>query len=344
MKTARILFLIARTHGFQSHLLKTQDTIRLLRTNGLKEMIERLLTTDYSTELTRIAATEPTALQLERMFQVSLSKRWYSMLQITSGHLGELLEVHNSKLEIENLKTIIRAIHGENRITDEQLYSIPRQYQEVNSPALLIANTMSEMVDLLRESPYREIEEHLEEYESSRNPIFLEMYLDNKYYRDLWAEIGKTAYAGEILALIGTEVDMRNLELIVASKYMRLEPRLVRESIIDLRFRLRKATISALISADLQEIPAIRVWQSYAQILQKAVELVNEDKIAEMQTLFSQYLYSYAEETSIRNPNDLVYVFSYLQLCVREARNLTALAIGKQTKLSEEKLKNLLFL
>jgi vacuolar-type H+-ATPase subunit C/Vma6 len=132
--------------------------------------------------------------------------------------------------------------------------------------------------------------------------------------------------------------------MVLAAKYMKLEPSLVRKRVIDLKYRLRETAVSKLISSDVQEAPMVPLWPSYSNLVSRAVELIGEGKIVEMQSLFSKYLYSYAERMSVRNPNSLVYVFSYLQLCVREARNLTALAIGKQTKLSEEKLGGLLFL
>jgi vacuolar-type H+-ATPase subunit C/Vma6 len=66
--------------------------------------------------------------------------------------------------------------------------------------------------------------------------------------------------------------------------------------------------------------------------------------LAETESIFSQHLYSNAETSALRNPNSLVYVFAYLDLCFKEARNLTTLAIGKQLKLEEEKIRSSLLL
>jgi vacuolar-type H+-ATPase subunit C/Vma6 len=71
---------------------------------------------------------------------------------------------------------------------------------------------------------------------------------------------------------------------------------------------------------------------------------MDKGMMSETENIFSQYLYSYAETTALRKPNNLVYVFAYLELCFREARNLTTLATGKQLRLEDEKIRNLLFL
>jgi vacuolar-type H+-ATPase subunit C/Vma6 len=344
MKTPRVLFLIARTHGLQAHLLKTQDYVRLLGTRSVTEMSDLLMAGDYSTELSRIPTTELNALRLERVFYERLSHRWYSLLQITSGKLKELLEKNNERLEIENLKRIIRAVHGKASISGEQLIAVPRQYQELNFPALLAADTIAELVRLLKESPYKDMENRLGQYETYGNPALLEAQLDKMYYADLWSKANEASGSEETRALIGTEADLRNLQWIVSSKYMKVEPQLVHENLVDLGCRLRKSVISKLIDIDVQGMLQLPVPQPYSELLRKVVDLVELGKIVEAENLFSQHLYSYAEKVSVRNPNNLVYVFSYLQLCLREARNLTMLVIGKQMKMSENRLGSLLFI
>jgi len=344
MKTGRLLFLISRIHGLKTHLLKKQEYISLLRRQGMAGMSDSLLTGDYSIDVSRIPTRELNALHMEKVFYEKLSQRWYFLLRITSGKLKELFETYAKKMEIENLKRIIRAVHGKTEIYDEQLISMPRQYQEVNFPALLAAKEMREVVELLKESPYKNVGKRLVEYEAHGNPTLLEAELDKIYYADVWAKTNETPDSGKTRAFIGTEVDLRNLQWILLSKYMKVEPWLVHENIIDIGHALRKSTVSRLIDVDAQKIPHTFVPPQYFETMRRAAELIEQGKIVETENLFSQHLYSNAEKVSIRNPNSLVYVFSYLQLCFRETRNLTMLAIGKQMKMSENRLENLLFL
>ncbi len=341
MKTARLLFLISRAHALHAQLLKTQDLIHLLAARNLSDMIDHLLKTDYSAELSQFTATQVTALQLENIFSEKLSERWYSMAATSSGKMRNLLEAHNLKLEISNLKRIIRSINGKQKIAEEQLFTIPRKYQNANLRALVAADTMLEALDLLKASPYKDLGEWLDEYERYHTPVILEAQLDKTYYDKLWSALHKMPDSGKIWSLMGTQVDLRNIQLAISSKYMKMEPSILQKMIIYKGYKLSKNTTSKLVDSDLQGIPGILAWQSYSELAHNAVELIEEDSVFEVEILFSKYLHSYTEKTLIRNPNSFVYVFSYLDLCLREARNLTTLAIGKQMNLPEEKLRSL---
>lgn len=342
MKTARLLFLISRTHGLRAHLLRTQDFIHLLTVRNLSEMNDQLLKTDYSAELSRVTTTQVTALQLEHIFSEKLSNRWYSLVATSSGKMRNLLEVHNLRLEIENLKRIVRAVHAKQSITEEQLFTIHHKYQNVNLHALMMAETIPEVIDLLKASPYKDLEGWLDEYERYGNPIILEAQLDKIYYDNFRSALHKTPDSGKIWALIGTQVDLRNVQLAISSKYMKIEPGVLQKMLVEKGYRLSKNATSRLAGSDLQGIPGVLSWPSYADLAHKAVELIEEGRIFEMETLFSQYLRAYTEKMSIRNPNSLVYVFSYLDLCLREAKNLTTLAIGKQMNVASERLRSLM--
>lgn len=343
MKTARTIFLVARTHGLKAHLLGKKDFTRLLAARDLTEMRDMLFTSDYSTELSRIPEEEVTAFQLERIFYEKLSERLYSLLSVASGNVGRLLETYAAMLEIENLKRIIRAVHGKRSIVQGQLIRIPRRYQRANFRALSAAKTTTEIVNLLRESPYADLKNQLENYERSNNPVLLEAELDKIYYNSLQAHSNKIPNRKNVSFLIGMEVDIRNLQLVIESKYMELDSTLVRRLIIDFRSKMSRSKILRLINADIEEIPQLVQWPSYAELCRKAVELVREDRIVDMEGLFSQYIFSYSEEVGIMNPNSLVFVFSYMKLCLREARNLSILTLGKQLKMNNEKLGNLIF-
>jgi vacuolar-type H+-ATPase subunit C/Vma6 len=343
MKTASIIFLIARTHGFQSHLLKRREIIRLLGTQNLKEMVGSLLETEYGEELTRLAEAELKAFTLEKIFQEKLARRWYAMLQITSGKTSELLEAFDSMLEVENLKRTIRSVNGNSSANDEDFIDIPRKYQRVNFPALVGVRTIEEVIDLLRETSYASLEDRVDEYSISMNPLLLEAHLDMLYYTDLRRKISKNPYAGSVWSLVGTEIDLKNLELILTSKYMKLDVHLVQKCLIPLSYRLSKTAISQLLQKEIPELSKTPMFQQYSELLREADDLLLDGDVTDVQTLFSRFLYSYVEKSAIRNPNSLAYVFSYMYLCLREVRNLTTLTIGKELKLNRDRLERLLF-
>lgn len=316
----------------------------MLRTKNMVEMADVLFRTDYGADLSKVPLKELDAYQLERIFYQKLSERLSYLFQITSGRTREALEGYYRKIEVENIKRIIRAIHGRGKASETSLIHIPRRYQTVNFPALIEASGIREMLDLLRETPYKDVRASVDLYQRYDNPLVLEAQVDKIYYSSLWQKLKGIPNNDDVKQLLGTEIDLRNLLYIFSFKQMKMDPDLLKEMMVDVHYKLPKSIIHQSISASYETIPRFLTWPPYVDLAKKAVDLLDKGMLAETESIFSQHLYSNAETISLRNPNSLVYVFAYLDLCFKEARNLTTLAVGKQLKLEEEKVRSSLLL
>jgi vacuolar-type H+-ATPase subunit C/Vma6 len=174
--------------------------------------------------------------------------------------------------------------------------------------------------------------------------LVLEAQADKIYYSSLWQKLKGIPDSDEVKELLGTEIDLRNLLYIFSFKQMKMDPELLKEMMVAVHYKLPKSIIHQLISTSYETIPRFVTWPPYVDLAKNAVDLLDKGLLSETENLFSQHLYSSAETTALRNPNSLVYVFAYLDLCVKEARNLTTLAVGKQLKLEEEKVRSSLLL
>ena len=344
MKSPKTIYLIARTHGLQEHLLKSQQFVQLLRLRDISGVYDFLLKSEYSKEVSKIPVKELDAYKLEKIFYEKLSQRFFFLLQITSGKTKQILEHYCRKIEVENLKRITRAIHAKEKISEDQLIPVPRKYQKINFPALLQSHTIREMIELLRESEYENLRKAIDLYEKYENPRVIEAEADKIYYQFLWKTIEKVINKDEVRDLIGTEIDLKNLLNVFTLKYTKVDQELLQQITINVYYRLSTSLIQQTVSLSYQAIPELLTWPKYVELAKKAVELMDKGMMSETENIFSQYLYSYAETTALRNPNNLAYVFAYLELCFREGRNLTTLAIGKQLRLEEEKIRSLLSL
>jgi vacuolar-type H+-ATPase subunit C/Vma6 len=307
-------------------------------------MYDFLLKSEYSKELSKIPVKELDAYKLEKVFYEKLSERFFFFLQITSGKTRQVLEHYCRKIEVENLKRIIRAIHAKEKISEDQLIPIPRKYQTINFSALLETRTIREMIELLRESGFENLRKAIDLYEKYENPRVIEAEADKIYYQSFWKTLEKAINKDEVRDLVGTEIDLKNLLNVFTLKYTKVEPELFQQTTINVYYRLSKSLIQQTASLSYQAIPELLTWPKYVELAEKAVELMDKGMMSETENIFSQYLYSYTETTALRKPNNLVYVFAYLELCFREARNLTTLAIGKQLRLEDEKIRSLLSL
>lgn len=344
MKSSKTIYLIARTHGLQEHLLRSEQFVQLLRLKDVSGIYDFLLKSEYSKELSKIPVKELDADKLEKIFYEKLSQRFFFLLQITSGKTKEVLEHYCRKIEVENLKRITKALHAKEKISEDQLIPIPRKYQTINFSALLQSHTIREMIDLLRESEYENLRKATDVYEKYENPRVIEAEADKIYYELLWKALEKAINKDEVRDLIGTEIDLKNLLNVFTLKYIKVEQELLQQVIINIYYRLFKSLIQQTANVSYQAIPELLTWPKYVELARKAVELMDKGMMSETENIFSQYLYSYAETMALRNPNNLVYIFAYLELCFRETKNLTTLAIGKQLRLEDEKIRSLLSL
>jgi vacuolar-type H+-ATPase subunit C/Vma6 len=316
----------------------------MLRSKDFSELYDMLLSTDYSTELAKLPPEELDIIKLEQIFQQTLSKRLYATIQMASGRTKEILENYSRRIEAENLKRLARAIHGEKKITEEQLIPVPRKYQTINFTALLQCRTIREMTALLKESHYRNLSESLDTYEKLKNPLVIEAQLNKSMFDDLWKSLNKAPNKEKLKDLFGTEIDLRNLLNILTLKYSGINQEVIEKTTMSTGYRIPKTLAQVLNGIPYQSMPEFVSWPSYAKITRTAAEFARKGMLVETENAFLEQIYSYAEKTAMRNPNDLVYVFAYLQLCIRESKNMVTLTTGKYLKLDETKIQSLLLL
>lgn len=344
MRSPKVIYLITRAHGLKTHLLKPEQFLRMLTWRNVSAIYDFLLKTDYSEELAMISPENFDPTEMERIFYDKLSQRLYFLLEISDGRIKTAFESYSRKIEIENLRRITRAIHAGEKMTENQLIPIPRKYQSVNFSALLQAQTVREMVDLLGETAYRDLKNALIIYEKYDNPLVIEAQASRICYELMWKNLRRIPDDDAVRELIGTEIDLKNLQYAFSFKYMNMEQELLEKLIIDIKYKLPKNLAQLLGGISYQNVPEHLTWPAYIEIGRKSVELISKGRLSETENLFLQHLYSNAETIAVRNPNSLVYVFTYLELCSREAKNLTTLIVGKQLKMEDEKIRSLLLL
>jgi len=343
LKTPTTIYFVARTHGLKRHLLKHEDLQRISRAKDLAEIHSLLLQSDYSERLSKISPLKLDAYQLERIVYEVLSERSYYLLKIARGSIRRLIEGFCRRTEVENLKRVVRAIHGNESMNRTQFLPVPREYQTVNFLALLECRRVGEIIKLLKETPFRDLGDKVGLYERYNNPLILEAYLDRIYYSVLEENLKRVAGGSRIQHLVGTEIDIKNLSSITSLQYSRASPDLLKEIIIEYYYRLPRNLVSKLVELPYEEILKLPLGPPYRESITKAIDLANNNMLPQAENILWQYFYSCVEKESIKNPGSLVYVISYLFLCRKEARNLATIAAGKQFKMGPERIQSLLF-
>jgi len=336
MSSAAGMYLVTRVHGLRTHLIAPSDVRILAKAKTLRDVSDNLLKTSYAAEISKLPTEELDAAALEEIFLGILVERFFFVPRAATGNMQELLNRYCTRFEVENIKRTIRAKHGGQPEEEPKLIPLPREHTLVNFGALLKANSVDEVVALLRETPYGSLSEELQPYRETDATTVLEAALDGIYFGKVWKMVGKVPGHG-LRDLIGEEMDLRNLLIAFSLKARELSPSIVEDTLIPLSYRLPEATLHSLIQSRLEDAPGILSGR-YSKLASEAVGLLKSGSSSSLERPFFKQLYDDASLALRTYSLDAGYVVAYLLLCECEAKNLVSIAIGKQLNLSEEEI------
>ncbi len=344
MRGPSIIYLITRAHGLRTHLLTPAQYTSLVKSKDLQSVIEILLRTDYAEEIGRLPVGRARASDLNRIFEKTLAERVYYLIKVSPRTVRRFLEYYARKFEVENVKRILRVIEGGGERGEVPLIPIPRPYVTVNYQAMLEARDVAEAVELLKETPYSDVIGKLASYRKYGSLLILEGALDNSYYTLLWKSISKVPDRKQIASLVGVEMDLKNIYIIVGLKISGIHPDIIGEVAISEGYKLSPQEITSLVAAKAEGVVDIVARSFYKDLSESVREAIEKEDPRLLEGAIRRHMYTHVFKCASRYSTGLGYVVSYLQLCEYEARNLTAIALGKELGLPEEKLSELIFL
>jgi len=343
MRPAAITYLITRTHGLRTHLIHMRDIQLLAKARSLKEVSDNLLRTEYGTEISKLPTKEVDAVTLEQIFLKTLVNRFFFVTREAQGKLQELLTRYCARFEVENIKRVIRAKHSGEILEEPNLIPLPREYTLVNFPALLNAKDVDEVVALLRETSYRPLVERLELYRQAGITTVLEAALDDIYFGRLWEIVSKMHDGKGVKNLVGEEIDLRNLLIALSLKLRDFSPNLIQETLVSSTYRISESKLKLLTHARLDDVPSMLATQPYSRLVLELVNIVRGGSRIPFENPFQKQLYRDATKALGTRFLEAGYVVAYLLLSECEAKNLVAIATGKQLGLPEEEISKNLF-
>jgi len=309
----------------------------IAKLRSLSEVTDQLLRSDYSAEISKLPREEVDSVRLERIFLKTLVERYFTLARDARGKAREFIETFATRIEVENLKRILRAKHAKEKIEEHNLMPLGREYTLVNFPALMKAENIDEVASLLRETVYASIGERLDTYARTGLPTILESFLDVTYFGRVWEKLGRLPDRKDLEWLIGEEIDLRNLQLIFTLKMRDVAPRLIEELSIPIFYRLRNSIIRRLVQGGLDDAPGILAGTSYDSLADEILRKTKEPA-ANLEALIIRRLYQDASSALGNLFLEFGYVVSYLLVCEREAKDLVTITTALDLGISEDEL------
>jgi vacuolar-type H+-ATPase subunit C/Vma6 len=338
MRREASIYLVTRVHGLRTHLIAPRDIRGFAKAKTLRDLSDNLMKTEYGTEISQLPTEEQNATTLEDIFLKKLVQRFFFLGRVAQGRMQDFLNRYSARFEVENIKRVIRAKHGQTG-EEAHLIPLPREYSLVNFPALSKAKDVDEVASLLRDTQYSPLAEKLQSYRETSATMILEAALDQIYFSRVWQVAQKVQ---GVRNLVGEEIDLRNLLITFSLKTREISSRLIDEAILPLSYKIPKSTLRSLLQSRVEDAPNI-LSAGYSKLASEAVRLAKKDSTLPLEWPFFRQLYGYASSVLMTQPLQAGYVLAYLLLCECEAKNLTSIVTGKQLNLGDEVISEGLF-
>ena len=223
------------------------------------------------------------------------------------------------------------------------LIPIPREYALINFQAMIETSTLQDSLELLKATRYSKVIEKIPTYQRYEVLTVLEALIDKIYYDELRVTVAKIPDRSRVEAIIGTEIDLRNIGIMTDLRARDISPDAVLA--ISLKpFRLRQEDINQIARAKIDTIPDIVAKTPYQRFASRLRHAIEEKQMEQMEQIISDEIYSKAKSIVRERPNSFAYVVGYLIEAEMENRNLILLSTGKELGMEEEKIKSLLYL
>ena len=249
---------------------------------------------------------------------------------------GELLAWYNRRFEIENLKTVLRAVHYQLEPARTVASLIPIRPDGRRWEALVHGGSIPAVLEQIRESPYaRPLENAMERYQQERRLFHLEIALDLFYFQRLVQLIesqgGKDA--ADARRFLGRWIAVQNL--IWAFRY-RIYGRMTPEEIIN--YTLHRAFQAGLDTVRRVALGSPLAVEAERLGFRLSPGLSEVEGLTEVEILAERQRFQFASAMTGRPLFHLGGVLAYLWLLEGEVRDLAVIAEGKATGLGRAEI------
>lgn len=309
-----------------SRLLDRAIWARLLDANSLTEIGQSLAHTTVSRAVTRDG---PVSFQILRG-EIAAAGR--ALVRFLPRAARELVAWYNERFEIENLKTVLRAVHYQVDRRRALATLIPLRSTGWRWEALVEARSVDELIDQLRDSPYRRpLENAIERYHTEQRLFYLEISLDLFYFQKLvrLIESQRGRDKAEARRSLGRWIAIQNL--LWAYRY-EIYGRMTPEEIINY-------TLHHAFSAGLDTVRRVALGSPLRVEAERlgfrmSPGLGEVEQLTQIEILADRERFHYATATIGRSLFHVGGALAYLWLLESEVRDLTVIVEGKITGLS----------
>ncbi len=214
--------LLARMKAVKSNLLSRDTFLKLIEVNTNDEVAKILLTTAYEPYIKKHSKGEHYRREyIERALRDSFMDMYFKALVFLPKAAAKIVKEALRRFELENIKLILRSRGKEDEfgLVKEDLIDL-RSYSKIPFEELLNLNTIEEVAEHLKDTPYGNTLRRITESYKEEGLFAIEMGLDYEFFRRLIYLAKSLSFPDRDIMrfYLGLECDMLNLLWILRAK------------------------------------------------------------------------------------------------------------------------------
>ncbi|RLE60372.1 MAG: ATP synthase A1 subunit C [Thermoprotei archaeon] len=344
-------YISARVRGLKTRLLRRDDIYALLGCKDLHEIVRYLETTTYRKEIEEISIDKLNALVLERALIKNFLRTMDTIIEESPKHVRDIIIEFIRKLDINNLKIILRAKEYALSPLEIAKYLLPlREFNEdVCSHLLERSMNIEDIIEMLKGTIYYKVlKPSLTEYRIRDTLLPIEIALDKFVYERLWNRSRKLRGLDRKVAeeILGTEVDTINIKTTLRCKLANMDVKTLRRFLLPMGYILRERDfIKAFSREDIESCFRTLAIYPYNRALMRGLDSYSKTKsLLRLEIELERILLETSRNICRKYPHPfhIGIVLSFINLKWFEVRNLRAIVVGKEAKVPAERIERIL--
>jgi len=337
VSVSKYAYVYARIRARMSELIDERRLKELIDARS-GDFMPSLMDSVYKDKIAKEGLTELNARAIERPLKADLIDQYLMVIKSTDGVLRAIFEEMLRRLEVKNLKAVIRAKAAG---TTEAAMLFPVDDFFGRGIAKLAEVDSLEGVIKRLKSPYNQVlEAVLPEYGTTKKVFVLENALDNELFDAIWSKTEQLRGVDKeiVKKIVGTEFDIANLMTMLRCKSEGIGKEEQKRYFLPYTFQFDAEAMQDSIAAEnvnsaIQLLPG----SVYKDVLSDALPFYDaQQSLMPFENALRRYFFALVSRTLRGYAINIGAIIGYLYLKEIEVKNLCTIAVCKENELPAE--------
>jgi vacuolar-type H+-ATPase subunit C/Vma6 len=239
-------------------LIEIDDLINLIG-KDLEAIRCALADSPYAEQISALTQEILDSSFLEAALMQNYAETIRKLVKFSSGNIKKLLLAFSKKLEVSNVKIMLRALKAQIDVDEALKNIVPVGTLDVNRCRAILeaAENVEDVIAALTDFEYGKILKHaVEERGDIEDLTLLEVALDKAVYREILEKIEKLTGVDKKIVkdVLGIELDAVNVKVILKGKELAVSPEIMKDYLMPTAFFNEETLEEAMNAADVKSM------------------------------------------------------------------------------------------